>query len=466
MKRRAFLKKITTGFLGTSAALSIGGFSCIKNSTSKKRPNFVIILADDFGYGDVSINGGDVITPNIDKLAKEGLLFTDFHSNGAVCSPTRAALLTGRYQQRMGIISALGEGEKGLGSPQARNEVTIAQYLKKAGYHTGIVGKWHLGYNEEQNPIHFGFDEFRGMLHGAVDYHSHVNTFGRFDWWHNNDLVREEGYATHLITDHAEKLINKWKEEPFFLFVSHLAIHFPWQTPDDEAHREEGKKYRDVSGPLNRLGPHPPEESGETVRVMIKELDKSVGKILARLKDAGIDKNTFVLFLSDNGGIVKYRGGYTEISSNKPLRGAKGQLYEGGHRVPAVAWWPGKIEAGKVTGQVAMTMDILPTILKMAGIDLIKEEPVNKIDGIDISSLLLEGKSLPARKLFWHTGKAMAIRSGDWKLILSNQNDAVQLYDLKTDIGEKNNIADENPRITKELLKELNIWKQQVVQKD
>ncbi len=262
-----------------SLTIPIEGCSQFQNSPSyrSEKPNIIIILADDLGYGDLSCYGSSKVkTPHIDKLANEGLRFTDFHSNGAVCSPTRAALLTGRYQQRMGITGALGEGEKGLGGPEAKSEITIAQYLKKAGYHTGMIGKWHLGYNEEQNPIHFGFDEFRGMLHGAVDYHSHINTFGRFDWWQNEKTIKENGYITHLVTDHTEKLIEKWKDEPFFLFVSHLAIHFPWQTPDDEAHREEGKKYRDVSGPLNRLGPHPPEKSGNVVRIMIEELDKSV----------------------------------------------------------------------------------------------------------------------------------------------------------------------------------------------
>lgn len=432
-------------------------------SAIPEKPNFIIILADDLGYGDLGCYGSiKVKTPHIDILAKEGLRFTDFHSNGAVCSPTRAALLTGRYQQRMGITSALGEGEKGLGGPEAKNEITIAQYLKEAGYHTGIIGKWHLGYNKEQNPIHFGFDEFRGMLHGAVDYHSHINTFGRFDWWNNEKLVNEEGYITHLVTDHTIDLIEKWKDGPFFLYVSHLAIHFPWQTPDDEAHREEGKKYRDVSGSLNRLGPHPPEKSGEVVRIMIEELDKSVGKIMAKLKQLNIDKQTLVFFMSDNGGIITYSGGYTEISSNGQLRGAKSQIYEGGHRVPAIVRWPEKIETG-VTSQVVMSMDITPTIMTISGIEFPKNYSKNKLDGVDLSPLLFKHNNLPQRSLFWKHGNSLAVRSGDWKLIVFDQNKFPELYDLNSDLGEKNNAAYENSMILDSLYKKLIKWNEEMI---
>ena len=275
--------------------IPVNGFGQIQNNDNRnyRMPNIIIILADDLGYGDLGCYGSsEVKTPNIDKLAKEGLRFTDFHSNGAVCSPTRAALLTGRYQQRMGITNALGEGDSGLGGQQAKNEITMAQYLKKAGYKTGIIGKWHLGYNEDQNPLNYGFDEFRGMLHGAVDYITYINTFGRFDWWHNKNLFYEKDYVTRVITTHSEDLIETWKDEPFFLFVAHQAIHFPWMTPADKGYREEGLKYREVSGTLNRLGPHSPQEIKQVIRIMTEELDNSVGHIMAKLNMLNLNKQT------------------------------------------------------------------------------------------------------------------------------------------------------------------------------
>ena len=426
--------------------------------TPRRKPNIVIILADDLGYGDVGCYGNPVNkTPHIDALAAEGLRFTDFHANGAVCSPTRAALLTGRYQQRMGIEGTLGEGDMGLGGPQARNEITMSMYFREMGYRTGIMGKWHLGYGLKQSPIHFGFDEFRGMLHGAVDYHSHVNTFGRFDWWHNEKLSKERGYVTDLITDHSLRFIEAHRDKPFFLFVSHGAIHFPWQTPRDKAHREEGKRYRDVSGPLNRLGPHPPEKTGDVVRVMIEEVDKSVGRITAKLRELELDKQTLVFFASDNGGILDYRGGYTEISSNGPLRGAKGSVYEGGHRVPAIAWWPGKIKPGLTTHETAMTMDLMPTFFELANLALPAASGPNALDGISLKSLLFVGEPLCQRTLFWKVGNSRAIRRGSWKLVKRGDGSS-ELYDLETDVGERRNLAGSNPALVRELLTALSEW--------
>ena len=425
------------------------------------RPNVVLILADDLGYGDIGRYGGRARTPHLDRLAGEGLVFSDFHANGPVCSPTRAALLTGRYQQRMGIDNALGEGQTGLGHPRAKGEITVAEYLRRAGYRTGIVGKWHLGYEPEQNPLNFGFDEFRGMLHGAVDYHSHVNTFGRFDWWHDRSLVKEEGYVTDLITEHSLSFLERHRKVPFFLFVSHLAIHSPWQTPDDVGQREVGKKYRDVSGPLNKLGPHPPDKAGAAVRRMIEEMDKGVGRITAKLRELGLAENTLVFFTSDNGGIREYRGGYYDISSNGPLRGGKGALSEGGHRVPAIAAWPGCIRAGITTSETALTMDLLPTLLLLAGAPLPAEDGPNRLDGTSLSSLLLGGQSLPPRTVFWAAHNSLAVRSGSWKLLVEPGSDS-RLYDLDTDIAESRDLAGLYPERVAAMEAELHAWRGEV----
>ncbi|WP_375586281.1 sulfatase-like hydrolase/transferase [Cyclobacterium xiamenense] len=428
-------------------------------------PNIILILADDLGYADLSAYGGKVNTPNIDQLAKEGIRFTDFHSNGANCSPTRASLLTGRYQQRIGIVGALGENSLGLGAPEAKNEITIAHYLNQKGYKSGFIGKWHLGYNKEQSPLNFGFDEFRGMLHGAVDYHSHVNTFGRLDWWHNDKLVREEGYVTHLVTNHAMEFIEANKNGPFFLLLSHLAIHFPWQSPEDEPHRVLGKRYREVSGPLNRLGAHSPEKVGKVVERMLEELDKSVGAIMEKLLEMNLDENTLVLFISDNGGITEYNGGYTEISSNHPLRGAKHTVYEGGHRVPAIAHWQGRIESGTVSHETVMTMDILPTLLKLVQIDAPDKNGRNSLDGINLLPLLLNGKRLDSRHLFWQVGGSSAVRSGNWKLVVMDPGKSMELYNLHEDIGEDKNLAIKHPTIVKDLFNQLQDWEKEVNQK-
>lgn len=433
-----------------------------QQQSKKTRPNIIIILADDLGYGDLDIYGGDVAVPNLEKLAREGMRFTDFHSNGAVCSPTRAALLTGRYQQRMGIEQALGENETGLGDEKAKQEITIAKYLQDAGYYTGIAGKWHLGYTQDQSPVNYGFNEFWGTLHGAGDYHSRVNTFGKYDWWHNKEQLKQEGYSTHLITRHSVEFIENHKDQPFFLFVSHKAIHFPWQQPGDSVHRKEGAKYRDVTGPLNRLGQHSPAEVRVVVRQMIGEMDKSVGEIIAKLQELKLDKNTLVLFCSDNGGITSYRGGYTNISSNNPLRGAKSSLYEGGHRVPAIAWWPGKIRKGAVTNESVMTMDITPSLLELAGIAIPSRQSPNKLDGISISSLLLDNQQLSARKLFWKHADTYAVRSGEWKLVISDSASKPELYNLNEDIAEKKDLSALRPELVNELVWELEKWKRDV----
>ena len=242
-------------------ALAPGGLPSVFGAG---KPNIVVILADDLGYGDLGCYGATRLkTPHVDRLAREGLRFTDFHSNGSVCSPTRAALLTGRYQQRSGIDEALSEKSPGLRA----DERTIAEYLKQAGYATGAFGKWHLGSKPDSAalPNRQGFDVFHGSRHGGIDYTSHVDRYGRLDWWHDEKPVIEPGYATDLLTDHAVQFIGRHREEPFFLYLAHTAIHFPWMTPEDRAHREEGKNYDNAT----KVGPHSPEEITQVVNRMI-----------------------------------------------------------------------------------------------------------------------------------------------------------------------------------------------------
>jgi len=449
MNRRDFLKAsalaAATGLLPTLRSFA---------DNTDKRPNFIFIMADDLGYGDLACYGHPRNkTPHIDQLAREGLKFTDFHANGPMCSPTRAALLTGKYQNRFGrpFESALSDKPPYIGLPT--DVTTIPQLLKERGYTTGMYGKWHLGYKPPQMPTHFGFDDFRGLLTGDGDHISHVNRSGAEDWYHNEDIVMEEGYTADLITKHSIDFMRNNKDNPFFLYVAHLAIHFPWQAPGEKGHREVGKDYWS----LEKLGPHPEGTVAPVVQEMVEALDNSVGAIMATLRELGLDKNTFVFFTSDNGGYLHYEGRFNgEISSNAPCRGQKTDIWEGGHRVPAIAWWPGRIAPGTVTKETAMSMDILPTLTMLAG-----TPPPQDIDGIPLDKLLFEGKALPERDLFWRAGDEWAVRKGSWKLV-GIADEAPKLFNLHSDVGETNDLSEQHPEQVKDLLEAFHAWEQDV----
>lgn len=418
-------------------------------------PNFIVILADDLGYGDLGCYGsGRAETPQIDRMAREGLRFTDFHSNGPMCSPTRAALLTGRYQQRAGVESALGPNGSG-GNGLDVDAVTIAQRLESAGYATGAVGKWHLGYRPELHPNHFGFHSFRGCLCGSIDYQSHVTRWGDSDWWNNGKLENEEGYATDLITDHSVRFIDAHRDRPFFLYVSYTAIHFPWMTPQEKAFHQPGE---DNSG-LRKLGRHQGDLSA-VVRQMIESMDSGVGRIMNAVGGLGPDRPTLVFFTSDNGGYLNYGSAASGISSNGPLRGQKGSLYEGGHRVPAIAWWPGRIQPGGLTPATALTMDVMPTCLELAGLAA-AETRAPSLDGVSLAPLLFEGRALPTRTLFWRHGKDYAARRGPWKLVIG-RGKKPELYNLEEDLGEARDLAGTHSKIVQELRSALAAWEKEV----
>ncbi len=419
-----------------------------------ERPNFVIILADDLGYGDLACYGNAINrTPHLDRMAAEGLRFTDFHSNGPMCSATRAALLTGLYQHRFGrrfegALSAKEQPDDGL----PLSAVTIADALGEAGYATGMYGKWHLGFHPPLMPPQQGFDDFRGLVTGGGDHHSHIDRSGRKDWWHNNEIAMERGYSTDLITQHSQEFIRQHKDEPFFLYVAHLAIHFPWQGPDDTGYRVEGGDYWNNKHGLPRGSNVEP-----VTRKMIEALDSSVGQILATLKQTGLDENTLVIFASDNGGYLTYAGGFHDISSNGPYRGQKTQLYEGGHRVPAIIRWPGRIKPG-VCDQTVMTFDLFPTLLEIAGLK--PKADSLELDGISLGSLMFEDAPLPERMLFWRKGDARAVRSGKWKFISHGDNG--ELYDLDEAMDESHDVAAAHPQLVDSLLKSLAAWEADV----
>ena len=425
-----------------------------KKSESAK-PNIIVIMIDDLGFGDLGCYGSKYNqTANIDRLAENGLKFLNFHSNGSMSSPTRAAFLTGLYQNRLGIIfeGALGVKDYNTGMPL--EAITIAEVLKEEGYATGMYGKWHLGYLPPYLPGNQGFDDFKGLVSGDLDHHTHVDRWGREDWWHNEVIESEDGYSVDLITNHSIQFINKNKNVPFFLYVAHIAIHFPWQGPDDPPHREAGKSYEaDKWGIIPdryNVQPH--------VKAMVESIDKGVGEIISTLKNLGLEENTLIVFTSDNGGYIDYQGLFHNISSNGPFRGQKGQLYEGGHRVPGIFYWPGRIERG-TTNEVVLTMDLFPTFTSLASAKL----PENlKLDGVDIQSLLLHGEQLPERTIFWKTRNDRALLKDNWKLLLQGER-LPELYNLNDDNGETINLAKSNPEIVSELTNEYEGWYNDII---
>jgi len=436
MKRREFLKAMGMG----AAALAMPG-PLSAAGTSKRKPNFIIILADDMGYGDSSVYDGWINTPHLERMAAEGLKFTDFHSSGVVCSPTRAGLMTGRYQQRAGIPGVINADPKSAVhySGLQPTEVTFPKLLKRVGYTSGIFGKWHLGYSKNFNPIHHGFDRFRGYVSGNIDYISHYDRMGVYDWWEGLKHIREEGYSTHLITEHSVKFIEDNKARPFCLYVAHEAVHAPNQAPDDPPQR--GPKKGRTKGKTRTVE--------ETYRLMMKAMEDGIGEIMATVRRLGLAENTLVVFFSDNGG--------TGRGSSRPLRGGKGSVWEGGHRVPSIAWWPGSIKPGTVSNDLCISLDLMPTMLELAG--AISPEG-HKLDGISLAAHLLKGKSLGTRQLFWN---GAAMRDGQWKLITKERRfEGPGLFNLADDIGEKNNLADKYPKRVKQMTAAIEAWKKDV----
>lgn len=424
-----------------------------------QRPNIVLIVIDDLGYGDLGVYGNKLHqTPHIDKLAKGGMRFTDFHTNGPVCSPTRVALMTGQYQQRSGIESAIGF-VKDEGMPLAKN--TIAEILGDHGYACGLVGKWHVGHVDNFGPNDQGFD-LSYCSNNSPDYHSHVSRNGEGDWYKDHKLHQEPGYLTDLVTRHSQEFIEAHKEEPFFLFVSHLAVHFPYQGPADPPFRTEGKEWNGnerIVGhvqPDSKYGPLRPEEYTRAYREMLEAVDESVGAVVETLEKLKLRERTLIVVTSDN-------GAYSWVGSNGIYRGQKGDLFEGGHRVPGIVNWPGKVEEQSISHATATTMDLAPTFLSAAGID----DPRAKFfDGVDLGEVVLSGAALPSRKLFWRFNNAYsgshahAVRQGEWKYM--EEAGETFLFNLSKDPGERHNLASANPQLVRGLKRDFLSWERDV----
>ena len=403
------------------------------------RPNIVLILVDDMGYGDLGCYGHPKAkTPTIDRLAKQGVRFTQHYANGPECSPTRTALLTGRYQQRAGGLEcAIGTGNVGryddairladqrqLGLPA--KQVVLPSALKPAGYACGVFGKWHLGYEPQFNPMAHGWDDFFGYMGGNIHYFNHRETSDLHVLYRGRLPVYAEGYMTHLITDSSIKFIEENKDDPFFLFVSHECPHFPFQGPDDAK--------KDV----NKENWMKPDE--ETYVAMLEDLDSEVGRLLSALEKHKLSDETLVVFVSDN-------GGFSGAANMGPLNGAKSTTLEGGIRVPLIMRWPNKIEPGITSNQVCATFDLTRSFLNLAQAKV----PDDQLDGLDIVKHVSARKPDFARTLFWRGKRGertwSAVRQGDLKYVRKAEGKTEEwLFDLSKDIGEKTDLSSSKPR--------------------
>jgi arylsulfatase A-like enzyme len=406
----------------------------VAEAADEAKPNIVVILADDLGWGEIGAQGNkEIPTPNIDSIASGGIKFTNGYVSGPYCSPTRAGLLTGRYQTRFGHEFNPG------GGPQAKNglpleEKTIADRLKAAGYATGAIGKWHLGSAPEFRPSKRGFDDFYGTLNNSPFFHPELVDTRKSD---DPVKVMEEGfYTTDAYAARAVEWIGEHKAETFFLYLPFNAQHAPLQATQKHLDR-----FTQIKDPKRK-----------TFAAMMSALDDAVGQVLGSLEKNGLAENTLVVFLTDNGGPT----GQT-TSSNLPLRGFKATTLEGGVRVPFYVQWKGHLPAGKVYEHPVIQLDILPTALALAGAPVAEAD---KIDGVDLLPYL-EGEQdePPHEALYWRFGQQWAVRDGDWKLVASRLDGfKPQLFNLAEDIGEANDLAGKHPDKVAELQAEWDEW--------
>ncbi len=514
------------GFIlkGLTICISAISLQCFTNIETQddKRPNVVFFLVDDMGWSDLGCYGSSFYeTPNIDKFAKEGVKFTNAYAACHVCSPTRASILTGKYPATLDLTDWI-RGRRDFDFQMLLNadhkldlppeEKTIAETLKEEGYSTAILGKWHLG-GAPSGPLQHGFDVSlpRNWYRGAPNrtYYAPFGLDGLED-------AEEGAYLTDKLTDEALKYIDQNKDNPFFLYFAHFAVHDPIQGRTDlvEKYAENLKKTNPRNGPQYILEGNPDDESpltrqdlnklvdepafsdhkvlpNRTIKIkqyqdnvefagMVESVDESLGRVLAKLKDLGIDDNTIVIFFSDNGGMAaanwynpqrvvpEDRIDRAYATSNLPLRGAKGWLYEGGVRVPLIIKWPGQGKKGTECDVPVISTDFFPTILDMLGLPIPTE---NHLDGVSIANLVKGEKKLDREAIYWHfphysnhgmQSPGGAIRSGDYKLLEYFENGTVQLFNLKNDIGEHNDLAASHPEKANELKAMLHKWREDV----
>ncbi len=407
-----------------------------------EKPNLVFILADDLGYGDIGCFGAtDIKTPHLDRLASNGMRFTSNYSNSAICSPTRAAFMTGRYFQRLGLEWAVWYQAPGEGLPP--QETSLASLLKRAGYQTALSGKWHLGYEEGWRPNQHGFDHFFGSLGGNIHYFEYYDKTGTHDLFLNEEPLHTSGYVTDLTADYAIQFIEEMKVEPFFLFASFNAPHFPFQGPEDA-----GEEFSWNRGTRE-----------ENYAPMVESLDKAVGQIVDKIDSLNLGAKTLIVFTSDNGG--------EKLARNAPFKGLKGSLWEGGIRVPAIARWTDKIPMHSVSNHPIQTIDWSATLLNLAQTHAPKNRP---FDGVDLTPVLTGDSKTDPRPLFFRRAldphrknvtAQRAARLGNWKYLEYDTREQY-LFELTEDPSETNNRLTSHPARAATMKTLLDQWEDQV----
>lgn len=432
------------------AAILIAGalLAASPHAQQPPRPNIVLIITDDVGYGDLGSYGApDIKTPNIDGLAKAGVKLTHFYANGSSCTPTRAGLITGRYQSRVMLdrpLSHASTDDGKLGLPATGR--SLPRLLKNAGYATGLIGKWHLGYQPQFSPLIHGFDEFFGFKAGYIDYWHHVDNGGAPDLFENDTPVTADGYMTDLITQRSVKFIGAHARAPFFLEVAYNAAHWPYQDPDRPSRAIDNARHV-LAWDENT------NTRADYVKIM-ERADRGVGAILAALDRHNLSSNTLVIFTNDNGG--------EWLSRNAPFFNRKFSLFEGGIRVPAIMRWPGKLPAGVVSTQVGITMDLTATILAISGATVPADA---KLEGINLMPHLAKNAATVPRTLFWRVATVglnqRAVRDDNWKLILEGPA-RLHLFDVVKDPGERDDVAAANPAVVRKLRQQILAWEKDV----
>ncbi len=413
-----------------------------KNVSSSK-PNILVIIPDDLGWSDVGYHGSVVKTPNIDKLAETGIRLEQ-HYVMPTCTPTRVSLMTGKYPSRYGITGPDYGEVIDMGDP------TLASVLKENGYFTAIAGKWHLG-SPPYTPLKYGFQSSYGYFDGQIDPYTHeykteTELTKRESWHRNDEYLVEEGHVTDLLTAEAIRIIEEDREEPFFLYLAHHVPHYPLDEPEEWMTMYDG------------IGLHP---SRRLFAASVSHMDAGIGKIIDALERTGKRENTLILFLSDNGGQhswhsnTEYRGKYADkphsvLGNNFPLRGWKGDLYEGGIRVPAIVNWPGKLKPGEADFPIHMS-DWLPTLCNLTGTE--KDLQNLKLDGKNVWPLINgEQNVAEERSMYWKTGQAYAVREGNWKLLVHRNSGQTELFNLENDFRETRDLSESNQEKVRHLL--------------
>jgi arylsulfatase A-like enzyme len=411
---------------------------------AQPKPNIIYIMADDLGYGDLSCYGNkDIRTPFLDRLAADGVKFTHAYSAAPVCTPTRTAFMTGRYPARtpVGLREPLDQVRQDSLVGLTTDQASLPSLLHKSGYTTHLVGKWHLGFLPHYGPLANGFDTFYGFLGGAIDYVSHTDPFGNIDLYNNYRVENKGGYMTDILTDKAIELLGQKHEKPFFLSLQLSAPHWPWQAPGDTVYPGGYKAWKEGGSKI-------------VYRKMVERMDSAIGMIMETVHKLGLERNTVIIFTSDNGG-EKYSdmGGFKE---------KKMVLWEGGLRVPAIIYWPGKFKRGIVIDKPVITMDWTATILAIAGA---KPDPAFPLDGMDIRPIINDGSEAFDRAFYWRVFQRQqqkAIRDGEWKY-LSTKNGEF-LFNIVADPFETTDLKQNNPAKFEELKRKYSAWESSVLE--